>query len=119
MTTRSKRRHSAVRPFPDEAAGHPEVEQDRRSVRGGQQPLPAPVWLTEPSALELLHEGLAGPAPNHARVTEPRPPRSFPDDVAVEQATEPLDVGQFGHGPNLPSAPATSTRPEPRASPIR
>lgn len=79
------------------------MEQKRRAVCRGQQPLAAPVGLTEPSALKLIHEGRAREAPNHARVTNlDRRDRST-DDMSVEQTTEPLDVGQFGHSPNLPS----------------
>ena len=91
-----------VRRLPYEATGHPEVEQNRRAVCRGQQPLPAPGRLTEPSALKLIHEGRARQAPNHARVSnlDRRDPST--DDMSVEQTTEPLDVGQLGHGPNLP-----------------
>jgi hypothetical protein len=89
--------------FPDQAAGHAEVEQDGRSVRGRQKPFPAPVRRHEPSLLELLSEGLGRPAPNEARVINLDRRDCLADDVAVEQATEPLDVGQFRHGPNLPS----------------
>jgi hypothetical protein len=88
--------------FPDQAAGHAEVEQDRRSVCGCQQPFPAAVWLRELSALKLSYEGLGRPAPNHARIANLDRRDRFPDNVAVQQPTEPLDIGQFRHSPNLP-----------------
>jgi hypothetical protein len=61
---------SLISRLPYEAAGHPEVEENRRTVGWGNQPFPVPDRLSEPAAFELVYEVLARPVTHDAGIQD-------------------------------------------------